>query len=147
MKGSESLHKNVIIGGRTLEIEEVLLAARDAVPVEFSKDPEWHRKIHAGADFISQALKEHREIYGVTTGYGQSGIIAVPPEMMLDLSKNLVRFHGCGMGEILSEPLAKAVMVVRLNSLAYGHSGVRMDLLDLMRELINLSIILSLIHI
>ena len=141
LKRPESLYKKVIIGGRSLEMEDVLMVACNAVPVEFSKDPEWHRKIRAGAEFVDQALKEHREIYGVTTGYGQSGIRVVPQELMLDLSKYLVRFHGCGMGEILPEPLAKAVMVVRLNSLAYGHSGVRMDLLDLMRELINLSII------
>ncbi|MDP7581810.1 MAG: aromatic amino acid lyase, partial [SAR324 cluster bacterium] len=93
LKRPESLHKKVIIGGRSLEMEDVLMVACNAVPVEFSKDPEWHRKIRAGAEFVDQALKEHREIYGVTTGYGQSGIRVVPQELMLDLSKYLVRFH------------------------------------------------------
>ena len=137
LKRPESLHKKVIIGGRSLEMEDVLMVACDAVPVEFSNDADWNRKIRAGAEFVDQAWREHRSIYGVTTGYGQSGIKAVSPELVLELPKLLIRFHGCGMGEILPEPLAKAVMVVRLNSLAYGNSGVRMDLLDLIRELIN----------
>ena len=141
LKRPESLHKKVIIGGRSLEMEDVLMVACNAVTVEFSNDAEWNRKIRAGAEFVDRAWREHRSIYGVTTGYGQSGIKAIPPELVSELPKLLIRFHGCGMGEILPEPLAKAVMVVRLNSLAYGNSGVRMDLLDLIRELINHSII------
>ena len=141
LKRPESLHKKVIIGGRSLEMEDVLMVACNAVPIEFSNDAEWNRKIWAGAEFVDRAWREHRSIYGVTTGYGQSGIKAVPPELVSELPKLLIRFHGCGMGGILPEPLAKAVMVVRLNSLAYGNSGVRMDLLDLIRELINHSII------
>ena len=85
LKRPKSMQKNVIIGGRSLGMEDVLKAACDAVPVEFSGDPEWNRKIRAGAKLVDRAWKEQRSIYGVTTGYGQSGISAVPTELVLEL--------------------------------------------------------------
>ena len=76
-------------------------------------------------------------IYGVTTGYGDSCTVAIPPNLVDELPLHLTRFHGCGLGEILSHEQARAVLATRLCSLSQGVSGVTHDLLNQIVTLIN----------
>ena len=63
------------------------------------------------------------EIYGVTTGYGNSVSVPIPRELVEELPLNLTRFHGCGLGRELSPAAGRAVLAVRLASLAQGYQG------------------------
>ena len=81
------------------------------------------------------------DIYGVTTGYGNSVSVPIPRELVEELPLNLTRFHGCGLGRELSPAAGRAVLAVRLASLAQGYSGVRPELLELLAALINHDIV------
>ncbi len=117
------------IGIDRLTIENLVLAAKKRIGVRLCNSAEFELKIQTGADFLDRALEEHAGIYGVTTGYGDSCTQTVPPANYRDLPVNLTRYHGCGMGEYFDEETTRALMIVRLNTLAQGFSGVSIDLL------------------
>lgn len=62
---------------------------------------QWQNLIQRGADFLDQLLEEEGVIYGVTTGYGDSCLVEIPPHQVHELPLHLSRFHGCGLGKTL----------------------------------------------
>ena len=129
--------KTVSIGGRRVTIEEIVLIAQHRAPVALNTDPEWRARIERGAEFLRQHLAAGRTVYGVNTGYGDACVVDVPAELVEALPLQLTRYHGCGMGQHLDDAQALAVIATRLNSLAYGFSGVRTVLLERLADLIN----------
>lgn len=118
-----------LIGQDWLTIESVVAAAKKKMPVRLCDSAEFRAKIEAGAAFLAEALKKHGGIYGVTTGYGASCTEHVNPGQYDELPINLSRYHGCGMGEFFNDEATRALMLIRLNTLAQGFSGVSMELL------------------
>ena len=127
----------VTVGGRRLSIEDVLRVARGEAQLGLSGDPEFARRIRSGADYLKRLLADNGVVYGVTTGYGDSCTVSIPPELVADLPLHLTRYHGCGMGDYLDDEQTLAVLVCRLNSLAQGYSGVRWELLEQLAALID----------
>lgn len=127
----------VEIGARRLTIEDVLAIAEGRARVALSTQPRFVARIDAGAAYLERLLADQGVIYGVTTGYGDSCTVAVPPELVAELPLHLTRYHGCGLGEHLSAAQTAAVLVARLNSLSQGYSGVRRVLLEQLAALIN----------
>jgi histidine ammonia-lyase len=126
---SESTSR-IVFDGRPLTIEDIgRLARRDAV-AHLSEDTAFRARIRRGADFLDRLLREDGVVYGVTTGYGDSVTVAIPPELVADLPHHLFAYHGVGMGRMLDEAETRAVLAARLASLAQGYSGVTVDLLD-----------------
>jgi len=117
------------IGKDRLTIEKTVQAAKKQITLRLCRGAEFEAKIQAGADFLEEALAQHGGIYGVTTGYGASCTERVNPEQYRELPLNLTRFHGCGMGEFFDSETVRALMLIRLNTLAQGFSGVSMELL------------------
>ena len=132
-KGEEA----IVIGGRRLTIEEVVSIAHGRTPVALSADPAWRSRIERGAEFLRRHLAQGATVYGVNTGYGDSCVVDVPMELVEVLPLQLLRYHGCGMGQHLDDAQTLAVIAARLNSLAYGFSGVRHILLERLADLIN----------
>jgi histidine ammonia-lyase len=127
----------VVIGGRRLSIEDVVAVARGHAGVRLSDDPVWQSRIARGAEWLRRHLESGATVYGVNTGYGDACVVDVPMALVEVLPLQLTRYHGCGMGEHLSKGATLAVIAARLNSLAYGFSGVRPVLLERLADLIN----------
>lgn len=125
-----------VFGDAPMTIEDLVAIAERKKSVRLSGSPEFIKKITAGADFLDAELAKLGGIYGVTTGYGDSCGKSVPPERYYELPLRLTRFHGCGMGEYFDEPTTRAIIAVRLNTLACGFSGVSMELLRAMEQLL-----------
>ncbi|MEZ8968513.1 HAL/PAL/TAL family ammonia-lyase [Vibrio breoganii] len=132
-----SKNKNTIkFGAQALTIEDVVTIAQGA-KASLCDSPEFTDKIDRGVAFLERLLKEEGVIYGVTTGYGDSCTVAVPPHLVDELPLHLTRFHGCGLGDILTHEQSRAVLATRLCSLSQGMSGVTHDLLNQIITLIN----------
>ncbi|MDR6419819.1 histidine ammonia-lyase [Paraburkholderia phenoliruptrix] len=127
----------VVIGARKLSIEEVVAIAQHRVPVALNAAPAWRARIQRGADFLRRHLEAGATVYGVNTGYGDACVVDVPMELVEALPLQLTRYHGCGMGHYLDDAQTLAVIAARLNSLAYGFSGVRPVLLERLADLVN----------
>jgi histidine ammonia-lyase len=120
------------VGRDRLTIENLTAAAKKQIKVRLCNSTEFRAKIKVGADFLDEALEKYGGIYGVTTGYGDSCAEQVSSEHYSELPVNLTRFHGCGMGDYFDDETVRALMIVRLNTLAQGYSGVSIELLEFM---------------
>ena len=129
------------IGETPLSIEEIVAVAHKEHQVALPASDEWNALIQRGADFLDQLLQDEGVIYGVTTGYGDSCLVEIPPHQVNELPLHLSRFHGCGMGQNLDLITARAVVAVRLCSLARGYSGVSHALLQRLAWMLNEDVI------
>ena len=125
------------IGARALRIEDVVQVAHGASPVRVSDDPTFVARIQRGAQVIERRVADSVPTYGVNTGFGASFKNTVAMQQALTLAENLPRYHGCGVGPLLSEQESRAVMLVRLATLAAGYSGVRLALLEQLAALLS----------
>ncbi|NAW91361.1 MULTISPECIES: HAL/PAL/TAL family ammonia-lyase [unclassified Vibrio] len=126
----------ITFGVDRLTIEDVVAISQGA-QANLNSSAEFTAKIDRGVAFLERLLKEEGVIYGVTTGYGDSCTVAIPPNLVDQLPLHLTRFHGCGLGEVLSHQQSRAVLATRLCSLAQGVSGVSHELLNQIITLIN----------
>lgn len=130
------LRDPVCFDGSALRIEDVVAIAQERRDVQLSKDAAFRERIARGADFLDRLLAEEGVIYGVTTGYGDSCTVKIPPALVAELPHHLYAYHGCGMGRLLDAEETRAVLAARLASLAQGWSGVSVGLLQQIETLL-----------
>ncbi len=127
----------ITIGATPLSIADVLSVARGEARVALDESAAFRQRLDRSVELLDRLISRGELIYGVTTGFGESCEKAVPPELSARMAANLVRFHGCGTGQMLEDDQSAAVIVVRLVSLAQGRSGVRPLLLQRLCDLLN----------
>ncbi|MHB1923032.1 MAG: HAL/PAL/TAL family ammonia-lyase [Chitinophagaceae bacterium] len=84
-----------------------------------------------------QKFSSNKLIYGINTGLGPMAQIRIGEQDLLPLQYNLIRSHSSGSGTLLPPDLVKALMLARLNSLIQGYSGIHIDVVELIKVLIN----------
>ncbi len=128
--------RSIIFDGSPLTIEDVCAVASRGARAELSRGPAFLARIRRGSDFLERLLREDGVVYGVTTGYGDSCTVSIPPALVAELPRQLYTYHGCGMGRLLDADETRAVLAARLASLCQGMSGVSVDLLDQLAALL-----------
>lgn len=123
------------IDGRSLTLEQFLAVARRNCGVSLA--PEARAAATASRRAVERAVADGRPIYGVTTGFGALSDSVVPPSKARELQRSLVRSHATGTGPPLPPDVVRGLLLLRLNSLARGLSGVRTDVLDRLVEFLN----------
>src|SRR5690606_22338091 len=83
---------------------------------------------------------QNKIIYGVNTGFGPMAQYRISDEDTIQLQYNLIRSHSTGMGEELSEIYVRSAMLARMSTLSLGHSGIHLEAIELMKELLNRNI-------
>jgi histidine ammonia-lyase len=131
----------VTFDGSRLTIENIVDIAQQSSNAELSQNSEFRKRISRGSSFLDKLLEEDGEIYGVTTGYGDSCTVSIPSDLVTELPKHLYTFHGCGLGAMLSPTAGRAALAVRLTSLCQGYSGVSEILLEQLERLLKLDIV------
>jgi len=130
----------VVFGGSPLTIEDIVALAEQRAEAKLDRSPAYREFIERGPRFLDRLLEEDGEIYGVTTGYGDSCTTSIPADLVSELPHHLFTFHGCGQGRILAPDQARAVVAARLASLSLGQSGVSWALLEQLETLLRLDI-------
>jgi histidine ammonia-lyase len=126
----------LLLDGRTLGLAEVeAVATGDTVEVGLSDAA--RVAVAASRAVIEERASSGEQVYGVTTGFGRLADVIIPPEQRTELQHNLVRSHASGMGEHLSQPEVRAVMLLRANALARGYSGCRVEVVERLVALLN----------
>jgi histidine ammonia-lyase len=131
----------VCLGGRHLDIGDVTDVAAGLRGATLSDDPGFARRIQRGAARVAAMVADGERVYGISTGYGDSHTVRIPAEQIAELPLQLTRYHGCGLGRHLSPEATRATMLVRANSLALGFSGVRLELLERLLDLLGRDIL------
>jgi histidine ammonia-lyase len=96
----------------------------------------WPRVL-ASRNLIEQIVARDGAFYGINTGFGKLSDVRIPHSELRQLQLNLVRSHACGIGNPLSEPEVRGMMVLRANVLALGLSGIRREVIELLCEMLN----------
>ena len=86
---------------------------------------------------VERILAGGAAIYGVNTGFGRLCDLAVPPDQLHALQRNLVRSHACGIGDPLSPAETRAMLLLRANTLGLGFSGARPEVAHLLLEMLS----------
>lgn len=121
--------------GETLTIEqlkEILINQEDV-----SISNESMHKVSNSRSAVEQIVSDKKTVYGITTGFGKFSDVMIKQEDVEDLQLNLIHSHACGIGDPFPEIVSRAVMVLRLNALLKGFSGIRPVVVETLAELIN----------
>jgi len=125
----------VFIDGENLTIHDVVAVARDNAKVEIPKHAK--KKVQDARHVLRQLIKQKKLVYGVTTGFGALGNVSIPWENVKQLQTNLIRSHSTGVGKALSKETTRAMMLLRANTLAKGNSGIRLETLETLVQMLN----------
>jgi histidine ammonia-lyase len=98
-------------------------------------------KIQASRKYIEAQIASGHTMYGVNTGFGAFSSIRISDQEIEELQRNLIRSHSVGIGEPLSLPVTKALMILRANTLSRGHSGVRVEVVETILSFIEKDIL------
>jgi histidine ammonia-lyase len=123
------------IDGASLSLPQFLAVVRDGCPVALA--PEARRRIETTRGAVERAVASGRSVYGVTTGFGSLADRAIPTDQVRELQRSLLRSHASGTGPALPGEVVRGMMLLRANSLANGHSGVRPEVVESLVALLN----------
>ncbi len=130
-----TLPTKVTLQGQALSVADVLAVARHSAPVTLGGDS--LARIKAARRVIDRMADEEQKVYGVTTGFGHLSRVRIPHEQLTELQHNLLRSHAAGVGEPLSEEIVRAMMLLLAASLARGNSGVRVEVVEQLVNMLN----------
>lgn len=125
----------LIIGDRPLTIYDVVQVARQRQRVALSKEAE--QRIAMSRVWVDKIMESERPVYGINTGFGELSSVFIPKENRERLQHNLILSHCTGVGSLLPEDVVRAVMLLRVNSLSFGYSGIRLETVQALLKLIN----------
>jgi histidine ammonia-lyase len=123
------------INGNDLTLEAAREVAEANRPVLLA--PDARETVQEARAVVDEIVAANKIAYAITTGVGKLSDVHIPPDQVRELQVNLVRSHACGVGEPLSVPETRAMMLLRANSLSKGHSGVRPVVIDTLCEMLN----------
>ena len=106
-------------------------------PVHVSLDPAALAGIHASAAVVTKVIEQNRVVYGINTGFGLLANTRIPVEQLDELQRSIVLSHAAGIGEYMDDATVRLMMVLKVNSLARGFSGIRLTVLEALMTLIN----------
>ncbi len=128
------------VNGRSLTVEQVAAVARDTSSrVTLTADAE--ADVLRARQVVERWIAEGRVIYGLTTGFGEFSNVVIPAEKAAELQVNLIRSHSAGVGDLLPRDVVRAMMLLRVNALAGGYSGIRLETLHTLLQMLNANLI------
>lgn len=126
---------NIELDGESLTIENFSDVINNHIPVKLSSNAE--EKIKRSSLIVQKILKEKKQVYGVTTGFGYLQKVPIPLGDTEKLQENLILSHSAGVGPALSREVVRGMMILQVNKFAKGHSGIRLEVVDYLIKMIN----------
>jgi len=123
----------VEIDGQHLTLEAVESVAQGA-PATLSVAA--RRRVELASTMVAEIIAARRPVYGISTGVGELRTVPISADQVELLQRNIVRSHAAGVGDPLPEPVVRAMVLLRANALARGHSGVRPVVIDTLLQMI-----------
>jgi histidine ammonia-lyase len=132
--------KKFILDGNSITMNSLceMVYATDS---QFELADSAKKEIKKSRDYIEGRIANGEVMYGVNTGFGAFSSVRISDTDIEQLQKNLIRSHSMGIGEPFTKDQAKAMMILRANTLSRGHSGVRVDVVEKILEFLNCDII------
>ncbi len=136
--GKNTMQNDIELDGEQLTFEQVLAVAHGkpgAPRVRLSAAATV--RVQRAAAAVQTLLDENRVVYGITTGFGAFKDRVIPREQVELLQHNILVSHAVGVGTPFDVPTTRAIMLIRANTLARGYSGIRVQTLQLLLDMLN----------
>ncbi|KAE8281581.1 Histidine ammonia-lyase [Larimichthys crocea] len=127
----------ILLDGNSLTTADLVSLGQGLFKIKLT--PEAELKVRKSREVIDGFIREGRVMYGVNTGFGKFAHTLIPKEELTQLQENVIESHCAGVGAPLSVERTRMLLVLRINVLAKGHSGVSMETLDAMIKAFNAS--------
>ncbi|WP_283609901.1 HAL/PAL/TAL family ammonia-lyase [Faecalispora anaeroviscerum] len=125
--------------GPDITLEDLVSVARHGAKVEFSED--YRGRVNRSRALVEQWVDQNRVMYGVTTGFGALCTQVISKEETAQLQRNIILSHATSVGEPFTQEQARATMLMVLQNLGQGFSGVRLAILEKYREFLNRNLV------
>ncbi len=131
-------HHHISAGRLTLErLREIL---EKGLPIALSDDAK--RRIVRCREYLDRKMEHpERPIYGITTGFGSLCNVSVDRDQLARLQRNLVMSHACGTGERVPSEIVRLILLLKIQSLSYGHSGVQLATVERLVDFFNCGVL------
>lgn len=130
--------EKVIIDGKSLTLDDFIAVARHNAKVEFSKDA--IMAMQKSRDLVEHYVDNEVVRYGITTGFGFLSEVTINKKDTSKLQENLIITHAVGVGKPFDIEVVRGIMLLRANSIAKGHSGVRVSTVQLLLDMLNVGL-------
>ena len=125
----------IYLDGSSFTLDELVAIAHDLAPVGLTDAA--RARVRAARAVVDDFAQRDAPTYGINTGFGSFAETRVPAENLAALQVNLLRSHAAGVGDPLPVPIVRAMLALRANVLAKGFSGIRLETLERLLDLLN----------
>lgn len=125
----------VILDGKSLTLDKFIQIARFKEEVMISEESK--ELVHKARQFVEEVVENEKPVYGINTGFGHLSDVPVNKCDVAKLQENLLKSHACGVGSPFTDEIVRGMMVLRINALIKGHSGIRLEVLEKLVEMLN----------
>ncbi|MFD2387485.1 histidine ammonia-lyase [Enterococcus rivorum] len=129
------MNRQIILDGKNLTLDQVVEVARNHTQVTISDHAV--DAVKASRKIVDDIVASKKVTYGVNTGFGSLVKVSIPQEETRQLQENLIRTHSSGFGDPLKEEEVRAIMLIRINSLLKGYSGIRLSTIETLMSMLN----------
>lgn len=131
--------EKVVLTGNNLDLEQLVAVSRNHVQVEI--DDKAIADVNKSREFVEEIVEEEKVVYGINTGFGSLARVSISKEDSAQLQENIIRTHAAGFGNPLPEDEVRATMLIRINSLLKGVSGIRLSTIELLLDMLNKNVV------
>lgn len=125
----------ITIDGNSLTLSDIVKVARKGAKIALT--PAAIEEVEKSRQYVEHLVESGEIVYGITTGFGNFSNISISKDEATALQKNLIVSHSCGIGRCFSTEVVRAIMLLRINNLAKGFSGIRLSTLNTLIEMLN----------
>jgi len=125
----------IIIDGKNLTLQDVVQVCRFYKEVELSEEAK--ENILNSRKVVDEFVENEKVVYGITTGFGKFSDVTISKEDSKLLQKNLIVSHAVGAGDPFPTEIVRGIMLLRINSLAKGYSGIRLETIQTLIDMLN----------
>lgn len=127
--------KKFVLKPGDLSLDDLRAIAREHRPIELSASA--YKAIDASKDVIDEIIDEGRVVYSINTGFGALAKVRITEDKFETLQRNIVLSHATGVGAFLADDVVRLILLLKINALAQGYSGVRREVVDFLINLYN----------
>ncbi|MCL1999203.1 MAG: histidine ammonia-lyase [Turicibacter sp.] len=131
--------KEIVITGENLTLDDLIAVARGGATATLSAAAK--TAINKSRDYVDELVRAERVVYGITTGFGEFSKVSIANNQTESLQKNLIVSHACGTGDHLPSDCVRAIMLLRVNALSKGFSGIRLSTVESLLAMLNTGVI------
>ncbi len=125
----------VVLSGQELTRQQWLDVVRQRARCEIGDEAV--KRVQRSREIIEEQVRQGRTVYGVTTGFGKLSDVFIDSADVAQLQVNLIRSHAVGVGTPFPTDVVRGILLLRANALAKGYSGIRLETLQLLVDMLN----------